>query len=154
MSIHITSNCLSYAQYVKYVDDIFLIWQHGPEEMNKFVDHINSRTDSMKFTMELSGEEISFLDTFVKFWDRTLYTDLYCKPYSSLLHIRHTCISWDASVASWMILTNMPQSLPLTSTRDATQANLWKTLVQGQKNEQKPSSGPSEQNRGDKSFQG
>ena len=31
--------------YLRYLDDIFLIWQHCLEELNKFVDHLNSGTD-------------------------------------------------------------------------------------------------------------
>ena len=54
------------------MDNHFLIWQYGLEELNKFVYHLNSRTESMKFTMEVSREEISFLDTTVKRRDRTL----------------------------------------------------------------------------------
>ena len=43
--------------YVRYLGDIFLIiWQHGLEELQKFVHHLNSRTDSMTFTMEVSRE--------------------------------------------------------------------------------------------------
>ena len=43
----------------------------------------NSRTDSLKFTMECPKETIPFLDTEVKFGDGTFYTDLYCKPLDS-----------------------------------------------------------------------
>ena len=69
--------------YLRYLDDIFLIWQHGFEELNTFVGHLNSRSDSMKFTMDVSIEVISFQDTTVKLRDRTLHTDLFCKPTDS-----------------------------------------------------------------------
>ena len=43
----------------------------------------------MNFTMEVSREDIFFLDTTVKLRDRTLHTDLFCKPtdsHNSLLY--------------------------------------------------------------------
>ena len=76
--------------YLRYLDDIFLIWQHGLEELNKFVDHLNSRMESMKFTMEVSREEISFLDTTVKLRDRTLHTDFFCTPTDSHSYLQYS----------------------------------------------------------------
>ena len=32
--------------YIRYLDDNFLIWQHGLEELHKFVEHLNTRRDS------------------------------------------------------------------------------------------------------------
>ena len=34
----------------RFVDDTFLIWAHGKEELDKFVDHLNGKTESIKFT--------------------------------------------------------------------------------------------------------
>ena len=101
--------------YLRYLDDVFLIWRHSLQELNLFVDYLNSRTDSIRVTMEFSRELISFLETTVKLRDRTQYTDLYCKstdshsyllynsahpwpckksiPYSQLLRIRKICSS-------------------------------------------------------------
>ena len=66
--------------FVRYIDDIFMIWQHGESDLHKFVDHLNSRVATIKFTMEFSKREISFLDTRVINKDNRLYTDLYTKP--------------------------------------------------------------------------
>ena len=50
----------------RFVDDTFLIWAHGKEELNKFVDHLNSQNDSIKFTKEFEeNNELPFLDTLV-----------------------------------------------------------------------------------------
>ena len=69
---------------------IFFIWQHGHEELNKFVDHLNSRMESMKFTMEVSREEMSFLDTTVILRDRTLHTDFFCTPTDSHSYLQYS----------------------------------------------------------------
>ena len=66
--------------YVRYIDDVFMIWQHGESELNNFVSHLNSCVDTIKFTMEFSMKSISFLDTRVINKGGKLYTDLYTKP--------------------------------------------------------------------------
>ena len=79
--------------YIKYLNDIFIVWQHGLDELHKFVDHLNSTTDSLKFTVEYSRETIPFMDTKVKLRDRTLYTDLYCKPTDSHSYLLYSSFS-------------------------------------------------------------
>ena len=50
----------------RYVDDTFIIWAHGREELVKFVDHLNKQFDSIKFTMEMEESNfLPFLDTLV-----------------------------------------------------------------------------------------
>ena len=76
----------------RYIDDVFLIWTHGEEELQKFVDYLNASHHSIKFTAEWSKESINFLDTRVIKKDNTLVTDLYTKPTDThqLLH-RSSC---------------------------------------------------------------
>ena len=38
--------------WTRFVDDTFLIWAHGKEELEKFVEHLNKQTESIKFTKE------------------------------------------------------------------------------------------------------
>ncbi len=63
----------------RYIDDVFMIWTHGVEELKKFVEHLNSVHSTIKFTAEWFETEINFLDTTVS-KDRKLYTTLYTKP--------------------------------------------------------------------------
>ena len=50
----------------RYVDDTFLIWAHGRDELGKFMDHLNKQSDSIKFTMELEESNcLPFLDTLI-----------------------------------------------------------------------------------------
>jgi hypothetical protein len=69
--------------WIRYIDDIFVFWQHGEEELFKFLHHLNTCSPTIKFTMEHSTEEINFLDTTVKITDGVISTDLFCKPTDS-----------------------------------------------------------------------
>jgi peptide-methionine (R)-S-oxide reductase len=70
--------------WLRYIDDIFMIWDHDKAELEAFLNHLNQCHHSIKFTSEISEETISFLDTSVHIdSERKLYTDLYCKPTDS-----------------------------------------------------------------------
>ena len=64
----------------RFIDDIFAIWQHGQEQLKKFLQEINSFHQTIRFTAETSRERVSFLDTTVIVDGRTIQTDLYTKP--------------------------------------------------------------------------
>ena len=86
-----SSDCKPSASW-RYIDDVYLIWTHGEEELQKFIDYSNASHHSIKFTAEWSKESINFLDTRVIKKDNTLVTDLYTKPTDThqLLH-RSSC---------------------------------------------------------------
>ena len=66
--------------WVRFIDDIFLIWEYGAESLELFINHVNSVHPSIKFTSEPSSLKVNFLDTWViKQHDGTLMTDL-CTP--------------------------------------------------------------------------
>ena len=69
--------------WYRYIDDIFFIWTHGREELNKFLQYANNNRHGMIFeTTEesISTEQVPFLDVLVIFRDGILHTDLYTKP--------------------------------------------------------------------------
>ena len=66
--------------WLRYIDDIFIIWPHGEDELHAFVEHLNNCEDTIKFTLEFSTQSINFLDTTVTLNNGQLETDLYCKP--------------------------------------------------------------------------
>lgn len=72
-------------KYLRFLDDIFLVWPYALEELEQFVNHMNSQLPSIKFTMEYSKESVNFLDTTVSINNdlQCLETDLYCKPTDS-----------------------------------------------------------------------
>ncbi|XP_071440278.1 uncharacterized protein [Hetaerina americana] len=53
--------------WLRYVDDTFVIWQHGTQELNDFLRHLNNQHRAIKFRMELEkNKQIPFLDVLVK----------------------------------------------------------------------------------------
>ena len=40
----------------RFIDDIFMIWQHGDEELTLFTTHLNNCMDCMKFEVEKSEQ--------------------------------------------------------------------------------------------------
>ena len=49
--------------WVRYVDDTFVIWQHGAEKLKTFWQHLNSLRTPIKFTMEVEGNrQLPLLD--------------------------------------------------------------------------------------------
>ena len=68
----------------RYIDDIFIVWQHGENELDEVVRHLNDQHKTIKFTKESSSQSINFLDITVKFThDDKITTTLYCKPTDS-----------------------------------------------------------------------
>ena len=64
----------------RYIDDIFLIWEHGEESLKFFLEKINSIHPTIKFTADWSYSSINFLDVKVIMKDGKIITDLYVKP--------------------------------------------------------------------------
>ena len=46
----------------RYIDNIFFIWEHGEESLEKFLNKLNSFHPTIKFIPEYSKETINFLD--------------------------------------------------------------------------------------------
>ena len=66
--------------WLRYIDDIFFIWTHGEQELERFLKDLNNFTPNLSFTHEASKNCIPFLDLKVKLIDGKLETDLYMKP--------------------------------------------------------------------------
>ena len=85
------------AVWLRFLDDIFMVWEHGAEELSKFQQFMqnfgeesNLRT-KLKFTFE-SGQSVPFLDTSVSVDGDKLRTDLFSKPTDAQLFFLHTFI--------------------------------------------------------------
>ena len=75
----------------RFIDDIFMVWTHGEDSLNKFIEYLNSLHETIKFTHEVSYTQIDFLDTTVKFGqNRELITTLYNKPTDTHLYLEHS----------------------------------------------------------------
>ncbi len=49
--------------YFRFLDDIFMIWTHGIEKFNAFLESMNSHHPSIKLEATYSDKQINFLDT-------------------------------------------------------------------------------------------
>ena len=79
--------------WLRFLDDIFMVWQYGPEELRKFQEYMqtfakkhNMKTD-LKFTFEV-GTSVPFLDTNVSIHGSRLKTSLYSKETDAHLYLR------------------------------------------------------------------
>ena len=64
----------------RYIDDIFMIWQHGEEKFKEILKILNSCHPTIKFTAEYFLDKVNFLDVEVIRSGNNLLTDLYIKP--------------------------------------------------------------------------
>ena len=67
--------------WVRFIDDIFLVWTHDRQELEDFINHLNCVHDTIKFTSEISTSKVSFLDTLAIIQDDgSIKSDMYTKP--------------------------------------------------------------------------
>lgn len=66
--------------YVRFIDDGFMIWLAGMENLNKLIKLANEHHPSIRFTFEISTEKLPFLDTTVHLTNNSIQTELYSKP--------------------------------------------------------------------------
>jgi hypothetical protein len=75
------------------VDDTFVIWPHGPEKLERFLDHLNGFHRNIQFTMEIEKDShLPFLDIDIfrrpdgslghKVYRKPTHTNLYLNPGS------------------------------------------------------------------------
>ena len=67
--------------WLRYVDDTFVIWQHGLNTLDDFHLHLNAQHPSIQFTREVESEgRIPFLDANVERREGSIITTVYRKP--------------------------------------------------------------------------
>ncbi len=64
--------------WLRYIDDIFLVWSHSREELDTFIQHLNAAHPTLKFTANIHT---------------TLYTTLYTKPTDTHTYLHYTSSS-------------------------------------------------------------
>ena len=65
--------------WLRFIDDIFMIWTTGPEKLKIFVYYLYKLHSTIKFTCSHSPSNIPFLDVMVSVKDGSIETDLYTK---------------------------------------------------------------------------
>ena len=76
----IDNSPLTPLSYVRFIDDISMIWNHGSEEREQFTTRANSTHPSIKFTTEIPSTSLPFLDILVSVTDTGIKTSLCRKP--------------------------------------------------------------------------
>ena len=66
--------------YLRYIDDIFMIWTHGEESLKLFHEKLNKEDPNIKLTLEYSQSQVHFLDTTITIKNSNISTSLYRKP--------------------------------------------------------------------------
>ena len=52
--------------WLRYVDDTFIIWQHGSDKLSDFLDHLNQQNPRIQFTVETETSDLlPFLDVLI-----------------------------------------------------------------------------------------
>ena len=72
---------------LRYIDDIFMIWTAGPENLKIFVDYLKNIHPTIKFTNSYSFTNITFLDVNLSLNNGKIETDLYTKPTDKHQHL-------------------------------------------------------------------
>jgi hypothetical protein len=77
--------------WFRYVDDTFVIWQHGQEKFTEFLNHLNSLHVNIQFTMEKEEDvHLPFLD--IDIYRKTNGSRIhrvYRKPTRTSLYLHH-----------------------------------------------------------------
>ena len=84
------------AVWLRFIDDIFFIWEGDNQSLSQFIDHCNEfskasdMSSSIKFTSSCSQSEVNFLDMTVRIEEGHLVTDLFTKAVDthSYLHAK------------------------------------------------------------------
>ena len=74
--------------WVRYIDDVFCIFQGTQQQLLDFIKHLNSKDVDIQFTADFSKTQVHFLDTTVSLTEGHIKTDLYCKPTDSHSYLR------------------------------------------------------------------
>jgi hypothetical protein len=77
--------------WLRFIDDIFMVWTHSPDELHEFLEYVNRHHSTIKFTVEQSTKEINFLDVTV-YRDETneIQTKLFSKPTDAHLYLHYS----------------------------------------------------------------
>jgi len=79
--------------WFRYVDDTFVVWLHGTEKLERFLDHLNGLRRNIKFTMEMKRDghlPFLYIDMYgrqggalgYKVYRKPTHTHLYLNPES------------------------------------------------------------------------
>ena len=89
MLLHSPHNLLPFI-WLRFIDDIFMLWTHGSTVLTIFLQHINSFNHTIKLSHQQSHTPINFLDITIPLTKQgTLQSTLYIKPTDKGLLLHH-----------------------------------------------------------------
>ena len=93
----LSSHPLEPLLYLRFLDDIFIIWTHGKEALERFHQDFNNFHPTINLSLDHSTQQVHFLDTTVQLHNGRINTTLYRKPtdrysylHASSYHPKHT----------------------------------------------------------------
>ena len=77
--------------WLRFLDDIFMIWNDSLEDLNTFIDALNNFHSTIKFTSNISQQFVSFIDVSISKSELdTVVTNIFCKPTNMHLYLDFT----------------------------------------------------------------
>ena len=73
--------------FLRYIDDVFGIWQHTEEELHQFHRTANSIHPKIQLDLKVATNQIEFLDVLVEVQENCLQTRIYAKPTDKHLYL-------------------------------------------------------------------
>ena len=101
--------------WMRYVDDTFIIWPHGKDKLDSFLNHLNSQHQQIKFTMEIEKDQaLPFLDVQIQKLPTQGFTHtIYRKPTHTNRYLNASSHHHPAQLNS-VVHTLVSRSLKLT----------------------------------------
>ena len=75
--------------YFRYRDDCFLLWNGSLELLKQFVYFVNILDPSLRFTVEIGGKRLKFMDLLITLENGRLHTTVYSKPTDGHLYLHY-----------------------------------------------------------------
>ena len=75
--------------YLRYIDDLFLIWTGTKDQFKGFISNLNNQHPSIKFTYKISNTSIDFLVTVVYIKNRRIHTSIFKKPTNTQNYLHY-----------------------------------------------------------------
>ena len=93
-----TSSFKELIYYGRYRDDCLALWAGEESRLQFFLEFMNTLDEKLKFTMEIGGDSICFLDLKISIKNNKLETTVYSKPTDSHLYLHATSCHKKSSV--------------------------------------------------------
>lgn len=73
--------------WFRFRDDTFVLWRGSRERLDMFFDTLNNFDSHLKFTMDVGGNTLHFLDLLISISNNRLETSVYSKPTDAHLYL-------------------------------------------------------------------